>query len=222
MIQKTTTLIKKYSRLLLGIGALFFFAVWLLVEGFTWKDLSANLFGELAGIFVTVLIIDSLNELRAERELKARLIREMCSRDNIDALRAVGQLEARGWLYDGSLKGADLDGANLNGANLKRAALNLADLDHSDLRNANLSSVNLSHALMMEADLRNADLRWANLTGVAMEEANLRGANLGSANLSMANLTGAKVSPDQLTKAETLEGATMPDGTLYKPEESTF
>ena len=59
--------------------------------------------------------------------------------------------------------------------------------------------------------LDRADLIAAILTG-----ANLRDANLGKANLEGANLSGANVTSEQLDKATSLKGATMPDGTKHE------
>jgi uncharacterized protein YjbI with pentapeptide repeats len=42
-----------------------------------------------------------------------------------------------------------------------------------------------------------------------------RGAGLGHADLSGTNLKGANVTEEQLAECESLEGATMPDGTRY-------
>ena len=85
---------------------------------------------ELVGIGMAVLIIDAANERRAEQQLKAQLIREMGSNDSGIALRAVKELDAHGWLLDGSLRGADLTGANLQTARLDRIDLQKAHLDH--------------------------------------------------------------------------------------------
>lgn len=43
----------------------------------------------------------------------------------------------------------------------------------------------------------------------------LEGADLGEAVLYQADLPGAKVTDEQLATAETLKGATMPDGTKH-------
>jgi hypothetical protein len=96
------------------------------------------------------------------------------------------------------------------------------------LKNADLHAVDWS-----QADLRGADLRGANLSG-----ANLSGAiffsiiyvprafggtivipnhaDLSGADLSGADLRGAKVTDEQLAKAASIEGATMPDGTIHE------
>ncbi len=95
------------------------------------------------------------------------------------------------------------------------------------LKNADLHAVDWS-----QADLRGANLRGANLSG-----ANLSGAiffsiiyvprafgstivipnhaDLSGANLSGANLSGAKVTDEQLARAASLEGATMPNGSIH-------
>lgn len=93
------------------------------------------------------------------------------------------------------LRQADLSGSDLSGANLAKARLDGASLRAADLRNAQLYQVTL----------RQADLRQANLTG----------ANLLLAELQGADLTGARVSDASLAAAYSLEGARLPDGTLY-------
>ena len=48
------------------------------------------------------------------------------------------------------------------------------------------------------------------------DAANLREANLVKADLTGANLSGANVTSEQLGKAASLEGMTMPDGTKHE------
>jgi len=76
-----------------------------------------------------------------------------------------------------------------------------------------LSGADLSGAPLNKVDLRGANLSDANLSG-----ANLRGAFLRDANLFTANLSSAKgTTNEQLdAHAESLEGATMPNGQKYE------
>lgn len=256
-------------------------------------DFYANFSTELASIAITVLIIDSLYHRQETKLEKARLIREMASSDHGIALNAVSELDAHGWLRDGSLRGEHLMGANLEGvdlsnadlegimltsANLKGADLSFTNLRHAslssanlkganlsftNLRHANLSSAKLQEVSLGNADLQNASLRNATLTyasldyanlegaslfganlegavlrearlkGASLYEANLRGANLGHAQLNPAELLGANLNETDLYganlqgvaqyehesstlgKANTLRGATMPDGGRY-------
>src|SRR6266498_5981079 len=106
-------------------------------------DFYVNVVIALASIAIALLVIDSLNQRNAEEQLKAKLIRELSSTDNGTALRAVRELRARGWLEDGSLRGANLVGVNLRrayliGGNLQAAVLFRADLQEADLVGANL------------------------------------------------------------------------------------
>jgi hypothetical protein len=125
------------------------------------------------------------------------------------------------------LSGADFTGAYLIGTNLHEAFLGGAILDEADLGGANLTGADLHEANLTGADLTGADLRGAylcgagligaHLNGTYLNEANLRGAYLTGADLTgayllEANLRFAKVTDEQLAKAESLEGATMPDG----------
>jgi hypothetical protein len=70
-------------------------------------------------------------------------------------------------------------------------------------------------------DLYGANLERANLSGSFLQRIILKGADLSEANLSEANLTNADLSDakglteEQLAAAKTLEGATMPDGSVH-------
>ncbi|HEX9131984.1 MAG TPA: pentapeptide repeat-containing protein [Ktedonobacteraceae bacterium] len=125
-----------------------------------------------------------------------------------------------------TLSGANLGGATLSGANLRDTTLIEADLSQADLSRADLSSADLSYAhlksvLLYKANLNGANLSYAdlskaNLNGANLSYANLGGADLGQADLSDANLRGAQdLTQEQLDKAKTLTGATMPDGSNH-------
>ena len=108
------------------------------------------------------------------------------------------------------LLGADLRAANLRGVTLRGA----------DLRGADLSRANLVGADLREADLKGANLREANLHWADLISASLSRAYLGSADLSLADLSGAdlrnvkELTVRQLEQAYSLEGATIPDGSM--------
>jgi uncharacterized protein YjbI with pentapeptide repeats len=74
----------------------------------------------------------------------------------------------------------------------------------------NLYGADLHDACLRQIDLRNADLRKVDLS-----EADLSGVDLSGADLSEAILSGAKVTDEQLAKAKSLKGATMPDGSIH-------
>jgi uncharacterized protein YjbI with pentapeptide repeats len=132
-------------------------------------------------------------------------------------------------LSDANLSDANLSDAKLDGADLSLANLPGADLSGANLSDANLSDANLSDAKLDEgavlslANLRRADLSGADIGGgTFLFDADLRRAELNNANLKGAYLRGASlreaegVTQEQLEKqAETLEGATMPDGSIH-------
>ncbi len=128
-------------------------------------------------------------------------------------------------LNGADLSGADLQRANLRGTDLSRTNLRGTDLRasnlrHTDMRDANLSGSDLSGSILREAVLFSAELTRANLSGANLVEADLRTADLREADLTGADLFGAdlretNVSAEQLDKARSLEGATMPDGTKH-------
>ena len=115
-----------------------------------------------------------------------------------------------------NLSEANLSEVNLKEANLERANLRRANLFETDLKDANLKRARLTGAHLFKANLRRADLESARLREADLREADLEGADLKSARLGDADLRGAMgVTDDQLDKARTLEGATMPDGSKH-------
>jgi Pentapeptide repeats (8 copies) len=116
-----------------------------------------------------------------------------------------------------------LEDADLSAANLKGARLINTDRDQPvSLKGAILEGTDLQGA-----DLEGADLQGADLSNADLSEADLSGANLYRAELSEADLRGAKEwTAKQLAAAESLAGATMPDGEILKgpttPDEPTF
>jgi hypothetical protein len=162
-----------------------------------WPNFVLNFFimlsPELAGIAVTVLILDYLGEKRRERALRWQLVHEMGSHNNYIALRAVYELRQRGWLMDGTLE-------NVN-------------LHYADLTAANLSNANLCHADIQDAQLARAELQNADLS-----ETDMHGTNLAEANLQNANLLNSNVTTKQLAQAYSLENAILPDGTINQTQ----
>ena len=131
-------------------------------------------------------------------------------------------------LQEADLSWADLSEANLSGATLKRADLSHLDLTKADLSGAHLHKADLSGARLREADmgdgtylfdadLSEADLNDANLAGAYLSGAYLNDADLSGVNLSEANLSEARgVTEEQLEEqTKTLQGATMPDGSIH-------
>jgi hypothetical protein len=155
------------------------------------KDYYANVSTELIGIAITVLLIDALYEYRQNLQLKEQLIREMRSPDNGIALRAVEELRAHKWLFDGSLKGASLRKANLAGCNMKEAKLDGADFTGANLKNASFREASMELVTLSGANLEGAFLRGAKLYQAGVSGAILKNAILTSADLEGADFSGA-------------------------------
>jgi uncharacterized protein YjbI with pentapeptide repeats len=132
-------------------------------------------------------------------------------------------------LRDADLLDTILQGIHLDGAFLKGAYLSSSDLSSSDfnavVNGAFLSGANLYPNGLVGADLFTANLNGATLRGAHLSEADLSGARLNGADLSGVDLSGAdlsgahlsdaSVTPEQLAKAKSLKGATMPDGSIH-------
>lgn len=178
-----------------------------------WQGISTELFGAVIttiGFGIILLVFQQYQSIATD---KADLILQMGSPNNafaVEAMRVAGQ---KGWLFDGTLQGADLIGANLEGvdligahlegANLFEINLQGADIAEVKLRGADLRFANLQDTFVVFAMLEATDLRQTNLQGADLSEANLRGANLQSANLDNANLNGATLPDDTVWSDDT-------------------
>ena len=117
--------------------------------------------------------------------------------------------------YDGP---AQLFGTNLSDADLSHAILGATDLHNAKLLRADLTYANLGEAYLRGADLSDADLSHAKLETTWLYDPRHPGdaADLSGADLSHAYLKDATVKEEQLEQAESLEGATMPNGQKYE------
>jgi Pentapeptide repeats (8 copies) len=121
------------------------------------------------------------------------------------------------------LSGADLKKANLRYLILEYAAFDGANLENADLRDTWLRNSDLGGSYLSGANLRGANLSGASLKNAHLQrkdELNLNGTDLTDADLTGADLTGAELSgavvtSGQLQSARSLQGATLPDGTVH-------
>ena len=86
----------------------------------------------------------------------------------------------------------------------------IVDLDTADLRKADLRGAQLEKANLWGTKLQGADL-----SGAHLKEADLKDADLSGADLSEADLQGANLTDEQLAQVRSLQGATMPDGSIH-------
>jgi uncharacterized protein YjbI with pentapeptide repeats len=124
----------------------------------------------------------------------------------------------------------DLTGANLSKADLawtKIGRIGRVDLHATNLEEAKLARAFLIGGSLADADLSGATLEGAHLKSTYMLGANLVGASLAEAiledtDLEVADLSDAVLrdairwTPEQLAKAKSLKGATMPNGQMYE------
>lgn len=185
-----------------------------------WANVSEGLVTEMAGAAATFWLINLIFEGRRKREEeergfqresekenqaiqaeKDRLIRQLSSKVNPEAVRAAEELWQRGWSLDGSLRGAILNDANLQGANFWSADLQgiwgwYANLQDTDLYNAKLRESHFQEANFQNSRLIYADLQYANLARVQLQKADLEQANLQGARLDYVEIDESTILPD--------------------------
>ena len=119
------------------------------------------------------------------------------------------------------LRTISLISVDLHGVFMPNASLSYADLTGANLKGAILASASLFHARLTGADLssamlQDADLELADLLGADLQGATLARTILNRADLTNANMAGAHVSKERLARAQSIKGATMPDGTKHE------
>jgi hypothetical protein len=192
-------------------------------------DFLENILVEAHGMLLDILVIGVfilwLNR-SGEKSLEIRRYEE-----EIDDFRGWNSKEA-GYRIAGNVKRLNRNGitdiklqqchlvkVDLSFVNLTRASLRRTNLSNAFLLGANLSHTNLSLANLRDADLSRACLSGANLSHTCLFRADLSDADLRDANLGLAYLTRAmEWTNEQLAQAESLLGATLPDGTAMTEE----
>jgi uncharacterized protein YjbI with pentapeptide repeats len=121
-------------------------------------------------------------------------------------------------MNSGLAVGGEHSATLLRGIPLSHAKLSEAHLPEADLSHADLSGTDLSGANLVRANLQGASLKGANLRGAFLYQADLFRTNLFGADLRGVSLRDARgVTVGQLeAQAQTLEGATMPNGQKYE------
>jgi uncharacterized protein YjbI with pentapeptide repeats len=188
----------------------------------------------------TITVLPRLNDQRKSSVLQFLYESGLLDRDK-PVIDVTGADLSSADLSSASLHGANLAGVNLSCADLSSAHLGESNLSRADLSSAHLRSAYLSFADLRFAHLggatmRRVDLHGANLEGADLHGANLRAADLGAANLSRADLSSAQLdianlsaadlsaailkdatgtTSEGLDEATSLQGTTMPDGSLH-------
>ena len=168
------------------------------------NDFDLNLFTEIIGVAITVLIVDTIysyrDKKRRSHELKERLLHDARSPEQGTARNAFHRMKEQGLIYgeDSILRGAlllnsspakvDLSSARLDGVYLLNSNFNESFFFQANLENSHLNNAKLRRAFFREASMRNADLEGADLTQADLVSADLTGANLKNANLESARL----------------------------------
>ena len=115
------------------------------------EALLPNIITDLFGVALAVFIVDTMYKLRSNAERKKVLIAKLGSKNNTVASEALRELDAEGWLSDGSLVRAfllscNLDGNSFTGADLRQELFSFASLHETSWFEANLQGAFLDYA----------------------------------------------------------------------------
>jgi uncharacterized protein YjbI with pentapeptide repeats len=133
---------------------------------------------------------------RLDSKRKGSVVRFLYEADLINKDRLIVTLD----------RSRDLRGADLSATYLTNSSLSRADLSEVDLRQTFMPGADLSYANLSGANLSGANLNSVNLSWSVLDGANLSGANL---------INAVSLADEQIAAAWSLEGATMPDGSMH-------
>ncbi len=177
--------------------------------GLTLVDILPNLATDLFIIAITILLIDTIYKKQSDLEVKKVLIAQLGSNNAIISTKALLELRARNWLYDGSLQKAFLLKADISDGSFDFGDLRKVILDFAILQRTEWTNSNLERAFMTFADLRGAEFKPRDEEDLSLP------AKMNGVSLHFANLLGASISTDQLKVVNSLWRAIMPDGQRY-------
>ncbi len=199
-----------------------------------WDGFLQNSGTEMLGAFLTFVLLELIRgrrERRYQEEAEDRrtkatqeLLRNFMQAQELARLRAAETPEERQPILNSMMVTGLLQGANLYNADLRRAWLFIPELQSrklylskrpgTQLFKFRSIGANLQRANLHAANLEGADLFLANLQGACLWNANFKDTSLARTNMGEADLRGvSNFTCEQLQKVETLEGATLPDGT---------
>src|SRR5450755_2737962 len=173
--------------------------------------------------------LDRISELLLKENLRTSPSEEVRNVARVRTITVLTQLNIRrvsyvfAFLQEAGLMSNTPDSSvvHLKHADLRAVEWGKADLGKANLSGTLLGKANLSGANLSGADLSGARLSYANLSGADLREAILKSevilfeTDLSYANLGKANLSGATITEEQLKKARSLKGTTMPDGSTH-------
>lgn len=196
-MKKAFQIIKNYL-LLITVVFLSLVALYSIYEaiksGESIYSLLLNLATELIGIIVTVVIIDRIYLGREENEQKKRLVREVKSRDNADALKALEALKEKGWLEEKNL----FTKKYFNGTNLSKG-----DLWFVDFSESNFLGVNFDNCMLINTIFTNCTFSMTSFINSNLSASNFKGAQFFEPYHSI------------LSQALSMRQAIMPGGNKY-------
>jgi hypothetical protein len=167
--------------------------------------------------------ISDLTGLLLDRELATSepdsLVRQIARASTLSAVRQLDS-ERKGllvrFIYESKLIAKPTQGLSGALANpiilLNEADLSSANLRGANLHDADLSGANLSRATLIGADLSRADLRDADLRGADLSVPGVSSLAAASKLRGLFERLLSTVTNEQLAEAESLIGATMPNG----------
>jgi uncharacterized protein YjbI with pentapeptide repeats len=173
--------------------------------------------------------IDNLSALLLDRALRHAQFDEARTIARVRTLRVLPRLDGERkrnviqFLHESGLIDKDdfIRVIDLHEADLREACLDDAELEWANLSGAKLMGANLKGSKLMGAKLDRANLsifhdpKTKKPINTDLSEADLSKATLFNANLEGANLSKAWVTREQVCKAKSLQGATMPDGSIH-------
>lgn len=147
----------------------------------------------------------------------AKIAADALTREAFSRLDPDRKAELMRFIYQTKLVSNDSVVLNLKDVDISNAHLGQIDVRDTYLVGANMSGADLHGAILSDTILTFTNLSRANLSKADLHASDMHNTDLTGANLAGANLRDVTgLTADQLAKARSLSGATMPDGTVHR------
>lgn len=208
--------------LLLGVILL----AWFVVYRNSLEDLPANIFSELFGILITIIVIDLLSKASTEKQRNEELFLQLQSPYSGFALEAARLLHVKGQLRKGILKKRLIDRADLRKVELPHADLtgtkiNLCNFSEANFNGAILANTRIYDSIFPatffhKASFKNSAIFLTTNNNFIFRNCSFRNADF--TGLVFWNMINGKMVEEayfQLLAAGSMRGAILPNGSRY-------
>ncbi|CAF4091361.1 unnamed protein product [Adineta steineri] len=152
---------------------------------------------------------------------EATMVRGIFHTAHLDRSRFIASIVPRANFYNARLIGSNLSNARLQSTNFSKsicdgAIFSKVDLINASFLQAKIKDLDLSNLNLQNIDFSGADLTFTTLSRSTLDNVKFNGTITFLTNFSFTTMKKAFISDEQLSNALTIQGAKLPNGTVFQ------